>query len=283
MVQLACHYKDQGKYSAMEKYFLMAIDKDDGHAMYNYGLYYQEQKDYINMEKYYLMAIEKDNIYAMGNLAIYYYTHKKDNDNTEKYLLMAIEKGSVEALHRLGLYYFEQNDYENMKKYLLLAVEKGHTSSMCSLGMYYVDQKDYDNMLKYCLLAINKNDQNAVVINLLKPYYKKNTECITIPQIYMKGVQMDNTDLLNMIEKRCNLRLLYYRLYQLEHNDIKYRSIIRLLQYRPVFLLQRKIKCATKVDTCPICLDELITIPLECCHYYCIECYCKINKCAMCE
>jgi hypothetical protein len=39
-----------------------------------------------------------------------------------------------------------------------------------------------------------------------------------------------------------------------------------------------------KIETCPICYMEIKTIPFNCMlHYYCIDCTCKIDRCALCQ
>ena len=70
--KLAYHYEEKEDFPTMEKYYLMAIDKDDTKAMYNLATYYAHKKDYQNMEKYYMMAIALGNANSMYNLAIYY-------------------------------------------------------------------------------------------------------------------------------------------------------------------------------------------------------------------
>ena len=37
------------------------------------------------------------------------------------------------------------------------------------------------------------------------------------------------------------------------------------------------------MDNCPICLEFTLTIPRECSHYYCCNCFTNINKCAICR
>lgn len=59
-------------------------------------MYYSVKADYDNMVKYYLMAIEKNNSHAMHNLG-FYYEKIKNYDNALKYYLMAIEHGDDNA------------------------------------------------------------------------------------------------------------------------------------------------------------------------------------------
>jgi hypothetical protein len=39
-----------------------------------------------------------------------------------------------------------------------------------------------------------------------------------------------------------------------------------------------------KIDICPICFMEIKVIPFDCTyHYFCINCTCQIDKCALCR
>ena len=53
-------------------------------------------------------------------------------------------------------------------------------------------------------------------------------------------------------------------------------------------ILRNKINMSSKIQNCPICLEEdAKCIPYECCHYTCIQCYIKIKtttcKCPICR
>jgi TPR repeat protein len=58
-------------------------------------------KNYEEAKKYYLMAIEQGNPHAMYNLAKYYATTEKDYKEAKKYYLMAIEQGNSDAMYNL--------------------------------------------------------------------------------------------------------------------------------------------------------------------------------------
>jgi len=42
---------------------------------------------------------------------------------------------------------------------------------------------------------------------------------------------------------------------------------------------RNKIKSLSKEDECPICYEITKTIPRECAHFYCPDCYVRIDKC----
>jgi len=90
--------------------------------MYNLAnLYRTEYKDMKKAEKYYLMAVEKDEARAMYNLAVLYQTEYKDMKKAEKYYLMAVEKDEARAMNSLAWFYFQMR--KNKEKALQLAEE----------------------------------------------------------------------------------------------------------------------------------------------------------------
>ena len=55
--------------------------------------------------------------------------------------------------------------------------------------------------------------------------------------------------------------------------------------YHDIHILKNKLSLLSKDDKCPICYDHTKCIPLECCHYLCVMCYCKLYKepCPVCR
>ena len=66
----------------MEKYYILAIEKESTRAMYNLGHYYETiEKNYEEMIKYYLMALDKGNFEVYNKLYNYL---KTENDSLKK-------------------------------------------------------------------------------------------------------------------------------------------------------------------------------------------------------
>jgi hypothetical protein len=106
----------------MGKYYLMAIDKGNKHAMIKLAHHYKISEfkfgdNYSGVRKYYKMAIEKGDCRAMRGLADYYVRggHKYHN-KVVKYYSMAVEKGDTDAMIELESYYKNRKEIENMKK-----------------------------------------------------------------------------------------------------------------------------------------------------------------------
>ena len=119
---------------------------------------------------------------------------------------------------------------------------------MYSLGLYYENEHNYEEMRIYYLMAI-KCGLN-VPIDKLKQY-------ISIFSLFQ------NYQIYDVCQK-------IYKKLEIRHD---------------LFIIKNKINVFKKNELCPICLETKLCIPIECTHYYCIECYCKIlniKKCAIC-
>lgn len=188
-----------------EKYYLMAVEKNQSEAMSNLALLYQiELKDLIKAEKYFLMAIEKGNNIALYNLGLLYQTELKDNKKAEKYYLKAIEKEDSNAMNNLALLYEKQlKDYNKAEKYYLMAIDKGDSFPLINLALLYeTELKDYKKAEKYYLIAVEKGYLDAI-FNLALLYTKEFKDFEKAEKYYLKAIEKDNSNAMN------NLALLY--------------------------------------------------------------------------
>jgi len=150
-------------YYKAEKYYLMALEKNQTDLNFNLALLYKKEfKDYEKAKKYYLLAIKKGYSSAMYNLALLYDEEYKDFKKSEKYYLMAIGKGHIKAMNNLAfLYDTEFKDYEKAEKYYLKAIENGNIRAMNNLAFMYFRLKiKKEKALKYSLSAY-KNEVNV--------------------------------------------------------------------------------------------------------------------------
>ena len=241
------YYEEVGKDS-----FLGKTTNSETNYIYNCGVYfYFIEKNYKEAEKYYLMAIENGNSTAMYCLGYYYNHIEKNYEEAKKYYLMAIENGNSDAMNCLGFYYhyyIEEKNYEEAKKYYLMAIENGNSTAMYNLGMYYhTIENNYEEAVKYYLMAIENGDSEAI-INMTE--IKENTSQIERYIIYKK-------------------------------NNITFNEV--LLRETNIFINRLKY---SYVMECPVCMDTINCIQLECCHYICYSCYPKIlkdKKCHICR
>jgi TPR repeat protein len=137
------------------KYFEMAIEKHNVHAMNNLGFLHfsvEGHKDISKAIKYYEMAIKIDCAKAMNNLGcLYLYEEQKDVPKSIKYFEMAIEKGENGAMLNLGMVYESQYDISKAIKYYEMAIIHGNTQALKYLIKIY--SKYCDDTIKYIQMA----------------------------------------------------------------------------------------------------------------------------------
>jgi len=233
----------------------------DGMYLNIVGMYYRKiKKDYDKMKEYYLEAIKMKNSYAMVNLALYYDEIEKDYDKVKEYYLMAIKLGDRGAMVNLGVYYASiEKDYDKMKYCYLVAIELGDVDAMYNLGLYYQNvEKDYDKMKYYYSMAIELKVIDAMYN--LGIYYKIiEKDYDKMKQYFLMAIECKDSDSMNALEICYETKV----------------SIDPKLDQRLSLM---------KIDTCPICFMEIKLIPFDCMlHYFCIDCTCKIDKCALCR
>ena len=76
---------------------------------------------------------------------------------------------------------------------------------------------------------------------------------------------------------------LYSTLTKLQTSEVIKKKLDELKKVYAVKCFDNKIKFLSKNDECMICRETAILIPRECTHYYCIDCYVKLVKCALCD
>jgi len=87
--------------------FLMKMKEKD---FFRIAYCHSELNDIINAEKFYLLAIERDNVNALYNLGCLYDNNINDFKKAEKFYLKAIKMGNdVEAMNNLAILYYEKS------------------------------------------------------------------------------------------------------------------------------------------------------------------------------
>lgn len=176
---------------------------------------------------------------------------KQNYQEEEQEELIACARGCDIAMNNLGFLYMTHKKDELAEEYLLKACAKDNAGAMCNLGYLYYTQQKYKLAEEYFLKACIKDNQVGMT-NLKRIY-----------------INIELYNLLYKIENKSKL--------------IK-ETMIELLKDRKVHCLNNKINLLQKISNCPVCLDEnVIIIPTECAHYYCVDCYIEIDKCALCN
>lgn len=180
LVYFGLKYYADGNYDKMEEYYLKEIQEGNSNAMYYYGVYFErKKKDLHMMQKYYNMAIELDNTHAMVALALNYYhsSGKYERRRTIQYFLTAAELHDSQAMYYLGGHYESLREYIKAKDYYLKSITFLNTDSMIALGNYYRHiEKDFINMKKYYNQAILHGSSNVMFFYGI--YYDQNMSTV---------------------------------------------------------------------------------------------------------
>jgi len=263
---------------------------EDGDYYTYLGFYYSVMKnDKFLAKKFYLMAVDKENVHAMYNYALVC----DDEDNyseMKKYFKMAIKLGDVESMASLGYHYYNTDNYDKMKKYYLMAIENGNTEAMIYMGHYYlIDKEKEEKGLKFYELAIEKKNYKAY-FELANYYHTKDNyeKCKEYYILYFENsddedyILLGISSLISIViqnEQDINFLIPYVNKYELSMNKINNYKL--KLDLRKQFMINKRK--FSKKDTCNICFDEEELIIYDCFnHYICEKCYEQYDKCPFC-
>jgi len=142
--------------------------------------------------------------------------------------------------------------------YLILAIKNG----IENIAEILINTKKID--------LNHKNSENVDALFCAERY--KMIKIIILISKYLKKSEIDIMYSLKKIP--------YGKLMKYENILIVQKALKNNRNYQ---ILNTKLKELSKIDTCPVCMDDkIITIPTECCHYYCKNCYIDLIKCAIC-
>lgn len=219
------------------------------------GLCYQfKYKDIKSAEYYFLIAIKKGNISSILNIAYLYFGCEK-YVNALTYFMIYVndrikknEDINDDILFRIGYIYEHLNSIDEAIKYYIKSAKKDNIYAMFNLAHIFMSVNDKNNFEKYFILAYKQNSKLT-----MKKFNKLNDNLYLYILLTNSGIQID-----------CDIIL----------ND------------RNVIIYKNKLNALKKTDTCIICMEEAVCIPLECTHYLCINCYpiiIKQKKCHVCR
>ena len=185
----------------------------------------------------------------------------------------SIDKMTGEELYLMCI--LSANDVEKFKYYAELSAKKNNSNGMSCLGVYYQNiEKNYNKAVEYYEMAIKLDNSDAM--NNLGYYY-----CI-IEKNYKKAVEYYVTVIKHgFVEAKKNLlninqfKLIYDELMK---QDVKFPEF-----NAKYYILLNKIRIYGVVEDCNVCSDKCLTVPLDCCHKICLNCWNNIDKCLECQ
>lgn len=196
----------------MIKYYLMAIEKRNFIAMYNFITYYEDEEIPNSFQKHpelmkdYQNSIEKCDADLIYKIAQYYEKRIRDSPYfskiMRKYYVLSVEKGRLDAINDLIEHYKWKKNKKNTKnkliKYYLMAIEKGLPDANYNLAKYYKESIRYDtendgenNMIKYYLMAVEK-EGNVDVMVQLGNYYNLKYDDESTMKYYLMAINKGN-------------------------------------------------------------------------------------------
>lgn len=284
---LAYLYDTQNKLDLAEKNYLDAIDKKIIIALHKLGELYQRQHKLDLAEKYLLLALHQNVLEANTSLTIVYILQNKI-DLAEKYSVYAIEHNQSRELNNIGVEYYIQHNIDQAKKYfvLALAINQTYSNALYNLANVYEQQHKLDLAEEYYLKAID--NKHIIALNNIGFLYNKQNKFNLAEKYYLLAIEQGHVIALNnLCNKLMNHRLKLYHLLT-NNSNLNIPIVVTKIKElglendREILIFKNKKNMMAKYDECMICTDDTKLIPRECSHYYCCNCYIKLDKCAIC-
>jgi tetratricopeptide (TPR) repeat protein len=209
----------------------------------------------------------------------------RESEMREKCMLNVIENGDVKSLITMAEYFEYSEKYKKMKKFYKMALKNtedpGIIQLICrNLGKYYLQEKNVEKMLKWFERAIESGCVDSMLI--LGEYYSKFPESHDYLKYYCMAYKTGDKRAITLINSYIRGKN-SIQIYKFFHKyDIPF-------VINPDHLLHKynnKCKFLAKEDKCPVCLETKQCIPLECVHWFCVDCYPDLlnkNYCPICR
>ena len=268
-------------YDKMKQYYYKAIELNDECACCRLALHYELVDINIKkMIKYYNMACKFNNKIALNNMAKYYRLNKKFEKMKYCFESLARIFNDCNAIYSLALhYYYIEHDDIQTKYYLNKGVLLNDGPCLCFMGIYYINvENNIDLMKKYWLKAIKINNCESMY-NMGLYYGEKENDYYNMKYYFelaiLNNIGRDNKFLFDKIIFKLNKLDQYLLLIKIINNNYSYLTENikkQILNYDIVKIYKNKCNFLLKKEKCMLCLDDDVDcIPLECCHYLCIN------------
>lgn len=263
-----------------KKYFLMAIENGSIKAIESLGNLYLKQEKFDLAEKYLIESIEKGLVRPIRTLANFYRNRIDCEELAEKYYLITITKGRFDSIKDLADLYNEQKKYNLAEKYYIMLIEK-------ELGIDNMKLDEHSLAEIHYLMKVSDDQIHAMIS--LGSMYEDQDKYELAEQYYLMAIVKGNMDAIDHFENIAETDLyIYHKLSKItsKNEDVNKKINEKISSLKSNFKIkcfENKLKFLSRTDQCPICLDYTVLIPLECTHFYCSDCFIKINKCAICN
>ena len=230
------------------------LNKNPDKFLYDLSFKYDLEEKYEQKIQILEYMIKKNIDYELAIILItkHYLNREQDYEKCKKYALIGIDSKIVNCMYLMSYNEFLQNNFEETKKYLLMLIDNYNENSSClklnisSLIVYYMnnEKKDLDTMYNYISKILKKYSNKKYILNDIFFNFVDDKNMIELFQIFQK-ICSNNIEIPKEVVN--------------DNDVIKYINKCNLM---------------SKNTDCCICLnDDVKCIALECCHYFCTECY----------
>lgn len=232
------------------------LNKNPDKILFDLSVNYDMDKQYGKKIQILEHMIQNNIEYELAIISItnHYINREYDYEKCKKYALIGIDSEIIGCMFLMAYNELLQNKFDETKKYLIMFIDNcnGESSfsilNIQSLIIYYMnnEKKDLDSMYSYISKFLTKTSE-AVKKQILQEIcfnFEDEKNSIELFQIFQK-ICSSNTEIPKEIVN--------------DNDVIKYINKCNLM---------------SKNTDCCICLNEDVKcIALECCHYFCTECY----------
>jgi tetratricopeptide (TPR) repeat protein len=264
MYNLGSFNEKTGNINAKMHYYKMASYYGDADSSIKVAEIYKDLKQYDNAISYFNEAIKQGNnsIYCHQLLGYTYEINNNYDKAMEQYKIL-IERGNLRAYGMMAQLSCKMGDINKAIEYFEKGVELKNIDCIYFYGEFLIKiLNDEDKMLYYMKMCNDLGEKSAYIY--VAEYFETVKKMDSAKEYWIKVVKNGN---FNYKYKLTQLSLYYYIG---DHYDKFNRDVV---------IFQNKCKYLSKIDKCPVCInDNIKCIPYDCsAHFICEECYIRVK------
>ena len=176
--------------------------------------------------------------------------------------------------------------FDKAKKYYLMAIENNLDDANVYYANALTDNGYFEEAKIFYIEAINKCKNDFYAFLQYANALNENGDKENAKIYYLEAIVHGSNEAIFKYMRCSKSKIeIYHNFNNLFDKNLKntYQKIKNIVtQMEKFYIVQcfkRKLELGSKIDTCSICFDEnQHCIPLECYHYYCVECYIKLHN-----
>ena len=240
------------------------LNKNTEKFLYDLVFIYDKDRKYKQKIQILEHMIEKgiDTELALIDITLHYLKKERDYDKCRKYALEGIKLENVFMIALMTYNEYLEDSYDELKIYFNLFAEK------CDEKTILNSQWNFSNVMNSYILSISNEDDDY---EISLGYVKKILSIIQSKEqreTLLNYLYFCLEDFKSPIEQYQIFKEICSNLNEIPKDIITNDDVIKYIN---------KCNLMFQMSECCICLNNNIKcIPLECCHYFCTNCYPKI-------